>query len=1249
MLNKNIYHSLNPLNLKIDDRSIEEILFLILQISKEVTFYNTDHKKDGYWWDLLITDESFLLAFIINYDLKSKDRKRLDIIRYFDESLDQKDQNQYFKEFYILIYDLFVEFNAWYKAAVKNNTQKASSSIEFELEQAIQNKLRKHFQLFYSYFNSIKEEGVFVDEFDFESEQFVSIWNLENVEQKSIFKDVDPSLSKMNSALKRLILIYSSLYEVSFSLIHKSRKLFQRSLQHNDNHNAHTGLIIAFVKLYQILQQDLNDLTTKHLDYYFNEILQQKKAMKNPGNLFVTVDIDTNLEEVYIPKKSNLIAGQYEDGSNIIFKTDYDAYLNTINICELITTYLSKNEIYDYNSSFNLVTGYFSKTHCKTAEEVETFNENSHTFSTFGEDQLFKSNQETTMDPGEVGFSISSPVFVLDVSDRKLIFNFVFTPDSIKYISNIIIDISNRGGQSEEEVFSKIFSSAFEIKYTTESGWEKVKKYTVSYPEDWTRATIGIEIILDKRSPAVSSYEEEVHQRKYDVIQPVFEWVLKSGEFYYPYSFLSGMELQKIEIDVSVTDLNNLRIVNSTGVVDNESEFELLGATPNIGAYVQFGAAELFCKKINYMTVDWEYQNIPSEYRNLTEYYQTYNRGIKDNQFKLSLQALSDFSYQRPGSEPLKVDLFTLDESENLIKSQSTNRLEIATLKIKPNYSFRALDYELPIKDIETGYFKFELTGPQEAFGFEIYSKVYAEIMQNAASEKLKDKKADLKIDPPNEAFSPVVSNFNVSYKASTSIFLTNESALENDLDEANQLYHISPYGSKQLIDELAILNSNLLPVFTYEGELIIGLSQINRARNLNLLFEISKKKNTNYEFARSIEWFYSGHDGWKPIEKELIISDETVDLIQTGVLSIILPKDISNQSNLFNTDNFYIKACSRSKADQFGLIKSVRTNALRASEVVDNNLNEFIESLPPNSIEDFETPISGVISVNQSLNSIPGYDTESKLSYYKRVSQLLKHKNRLVTNWDYEQYILGEFSWLSMVKCLSNRDLSQNKSNHNIRLLCLKKIQTNQNVDEVKLSSAEILEIKKSINPIISPFAKIEIVNPIFEDLWVKCKVKFKNLPSGRGIIQLNKELFDFMCPWLYKTDDSFEFLSKIKKSKIINFIKSRSYIQFVTSISILHIKVLENGSKIFYDSALDHTLSNYIDLGSDRSVVIPRSNHQIKIIEDEVYQLPEPIDYKDLEIDENFIVSSHVETSNKNTTEKVIKEKKITLNLKF
>ena len=171
-----------------------------------------------------------------------------------------------------------------------------------------------------------------------------------------------------------------------------------------------------------------------------------------------------------------------------------------------------------------------------------------------------------------------------------------------------------------------------------------------------------------------------------------------------------------------------------------------------------------------------------------------------------------------------------------------------------------------------------------------------------------------------------------------------------------------------------------MIHTFSYEGELIIGLENIKAPQSLNLLIEIKKSGNENYAFTQNLEWLYSGTNGWKQLKNPNdIIYDETINLTKTGVISLSIPGDIANDLNLFNNDKFYIKACSKSQADQFSLVKAVYTNGVRTVECFGDDELEKTDHLPQ-SAEGFNPSIPGVINIDQLENG--GKDKESALSF---------------------------------------------------------------------------------------------------------------------------------------------------------------------------------------------------------------------------------------------------------------------------
>ena len=68
-MNKNYTNILNPNNFKVDDREILDFIILIKEYSKKINFYNNKNKIDGSWYELLKSDETFLIAEISKFDI----------------------------------------------------------------------------------------------------------------------------------------------------------------------------------------------------------------------------------------------------------------------------------------------------------------------------------------------------------------------------------------------------------------------------------------------------------------------------------------------------------------------------------------------------------------------------------------------------------------------------------------------------------------------------------------------------------------------------------------------------------------------------------------------------------------------------------------------------------------------------------------------------------------------------------------------------------------------------------------------------------------------------------------------------------------------------------------------------------------------------------------------------------------------------------------------------------------------------
>ena len=83
---------------------------------------------------------------------------------------------------------------------------------------------------------------------------------------------------------------------------------------------------------------------------------------------------------------------------------------------------------------------------------------------------------------------------------------------------------------------------------------------------------------------------------------------------------------------------------------------------------------------------------------------------------------------------------------------------------------------------------------------------------------------------------------------------------------------------------------------------------------------------------------------------------------MKSGVISFILPRDISNSFEYFNDNHYYIKAVSKNRADQFSLIKAVHNNGISLSEIVPEDITTgSTPEIEPNSVQELENSVPGL------------------------------------------------------------------------------------------------------------------------------------------------------------------------------------------------------------------------------------------------------------------------------------------------
>lgn len=96
----------------------------------------------------------------------------------------------------------------------------------------------------------------------------------------------------------------------------------------------HMALIMAFIKLFQIEQSNLNTLTEKHLNFYYKDILGFKPKTGNNGNATVFFEPAKSISGAFVPKGTVFDAGKDADGKPVTFRSVRDVTVNQAKVEE---------------------------------------------------------------------------------------------------------------------------------------------------------------------------------------------------------------------------------------------------------------------------------------------------------------------------------------------------------------------------------------------------------------------------------------------------------------------------------------------------------------------------------------------------------------------------------------------------------------------------------------------------------------------------------------------------------------------------------------------------------------------------------------------------------------------------------------------------------------------------------------------------------------------------------------------------
>jgi hypothetical protein len=448
----------------------------------------------------------------------------------------------------------------------------------------------------------------------------------------------------------------------------------------------------------------------------------------------------------------------------------------------------------------------------------------------------------------------------------------------------------------------------------------------------------------------------------------------------------------------------------------------------------------------------------------------------------------------------------------------------------------------------------------------------------------------------PNEPYTPMAENVSLDYTAQTSAIIGNTT--ENYTKNPIFLFHEHPFGQseehpylKAKTGFLAAENQllNLVPTYFEGGELYIGLENVRNLQQFSMLVQVLEgsedPQSDPFTGNQKVEWSVLCQNEWKSLDSNDMISNETDNFLKSGIVKFSVPKEATTDNTRLPENLVWVKAKIHKTYNAVCKTIAILAQAVQA-EFSDNgnNLSHLEKGLQAKTISKMIQRLATVKSVSQPFNSFGGQPVESDEAYYRRVSERLRHKNRSISLWDYENIILQEFPAIHKVKCLNHSSETSFLAPGNVLLVVIPDI-VNKNVFDIyqpRVSKATLNVIQNYVSRLNSLHVKAKVINPDYEEVTVDLKVKFRfGFDESYYLRVLNDDITRFLSPWAFESTADIQFGVTLHRSFVINFIEKLSYVDYVEDVTLIKgdevslTSVTPSSPKAILVSAKQHHLS--------------------------------------------------------------------------
>lgn len=1213
----------------IDNKDLDEYLVFVYLYSDLLQFYEEDTPvAHNAWRHFLEFDDTVIYSLILHTQIDKLTAPISNNFLALRRFKHLQSDNKYLKHLLFTLEELLVLLSYWYENLSEGST------IRLEIYNLLHFELSQNITLLYNTLQLTRQRAT--NEPNQSAMAFLTF--IENIWER--YQILEPTNNSIDENLDNVTMhqqvqnTLHDLFEIIFNGMANLQKLAREGYQStlvNQQHRPQTALLIAFLRLLEYAKAHMNYIPQRHLDYYYRDVLKFKEKPTQPDNVFVHFRLKSSQPYLFLPQGTQLLAGKDATGAPIIFETEKPITINQGTISKIQTFERSQQ---GYKTKDNLpVVNIAMATY--NMDEIYSKKAKLYLFSKkYAE--VAASQQTSTGQP--LGLLINSSIFYLQEGQREIRFTFQLKEEALQTLKQRARAIMDELTETTYETLASLFNKAIDVQFTAATGWVALSPHAVTFYFDQKDRCFKMILTLVPGTPSVVSFDSSLHGPIAEVKTPAIRIVARDEAHLAHIYLFRELEIEKINIQVKVSDYRGLILQNDLGLIESNQTFQPFGPFPKLHANLYIGSDEIFTKNLQEFKINIEWEDLPIIEGGFKAHYQAYPHQISAKDFKVNVAYLKQRQWQPFYPEHRQqIPLFDYEQAgphapENLKSKRVIDNLDKDLLGLTQEKF--TLYPPLWTSKTLTGFLKLELCGPDIAFGHALYPKLVAQSLIQKKGRHAS------KVTSPTiyEPYTPTIKSLSIDYVAQEEFDFTKQSLGKPDQNDYGYV-KIFPFGYRKEFPNASLQRITFLPD-TDEGEhfLALGITNFNGS-TLRLHIEIDEASiDPNKEFIKP-SWRCLSNNMWIRLTEKEIVLDTTEGLTKSGIIELDVPANMNQTNTLMEAGLVWIKAMFPAHVNSLPTILGIYAQAVAATrKIIPYQTQKQPVRLSPYTIQNIIGKSAQAVTVIQPFPSFGGKAGETSIQLYTRISERLRHKSRAISPWDYERIVLDKFPEIFRVKCINHSQKSHPFTSQpgKLILVVIPAIK-GKKIGETAFPQAnkQLLEsIRQELQKVASPFVSIEVINPVYEEVKVNLEVKFKKgYEKGLYANELQKAIKVFLSPWLFNPAEDIRLGVIIPSSKIIDFISKRRYIEAIGNFSILKY----TGSNITKITDYDNQLMSTYPW----SVMFSSDKHRITVVDN----IDPNTNFRyggvdDMSIEYDFIIGPWETGPNKNWLNEIEKE---------